>query len=164
MGCLVIVIPLIIGCTATRTISDKTVETTTIQPVKINVPDVKIDAKIPLTQVDTVNKIPYGDYESKPIEIEHKTADGTVIKSKAIIKVKLQKSKAKPELNANLSLTETTIETKAQVVDKKETTQSVTETFWQIWGNRFMWGLIIMFILFILWMVLKEKIKSLLKF
>lgn len=162
---LLLLLPILLfGCSATRTISNETVETTTIQPVKINIPDTKVETQIPLTQVDTVNKIPYGDYESQPIEIERKTTDGTIVKSKAIIKVKLQKSKAnKPELNANLNFTETTIETKAQVTDKKQTTKSETETFWMVWGNRFMWGLIIMIILFILFSVFKSKIQSLLK-
>jgi hypothetical protein len=154
----IICLALFFGCSATRTISDKTVETTTIQPVTIQVDDIKTETQVVLTKVDTLNKIPYGEYVPEPIKIEQKMKDGSKIKTTAVIKSTLIKNKkGMPELKSEVTLTETTIETKAQVTAKTETTKSVTETFWQIWGNRFMWGLIIIIILSILWGVFKSR-------
>jgi hypothetical protein len=116
------------ACSSTKEISSE--ETTTIKPMKIEVPEVSAEINLKKTTNDQIEiNDPFGVYEGEKT-IEHKTDDGTTIKSKVKTTVSIQKNaKGRTEVKTKISVKTDSIETKAKVVQKKTSTQKETKGF-----------------------------------
>lgn len=113
------------GCASSSKITSTTTETTTIQPVKIDIPPVKTELDIPLVKPDTLNLESFGVYEGEK-EIENDKGEPT---AKAKVKVTIKKNKqGKPVATVNLDIQQKPIEKAAQVTQTKKVENKKEET------------------------------------
>lgn len=159
----VVIIVLFIGCSTTRVITDETVQTIKIETIKTEAPKVnETIVDIPLTKPDTVNIEPFGEYESKPIEIK-KESNGVKLNMKVKPKVIIKRdAQGKPKADVNLEIQQD-FEVQGKVTSEVKTTKSETTSFMYDFLWTLLKVLLPIIIIYIIWHLFKEKIKEIIK-
>lgn len=156
------------ACSTTKEISVKTEETTTIQPITIQVPPIRGEIpNIPLTKPDTTDQQPYGVYEGERTITTKDEVTGRLSEAKTKVKVTIRKNtKGKPVADVSLDVQQDSIKAEAKVTNSKTTTNTNTTTepfLITIWNDVKWWILGLIVILVGAVVVLKKFFPALIK-
>ncbi len=138
------------ACSTTTETIKKVEETTTIQPVIVDVPEVRSKFDIPLIAEDTSEALPFGVYSGSQVVETTDSLTGKTSKANVDVKVTVKKNtKGKTTVTAEVKTQQAPIKTEAKVISSKTTTDSETKTegFFTVIWNSIKWWLLLFFII-----------------
>ena len=160
---------ILFGCSTTSEITKQTIETTTVKPIAVKPPEIKTEMRAeqipPTPQTDKKDTSTNEQYTAKKI-VDVKTDKGQVVKDTVTLNLKVKKdSKGHKYIDAIVGVNQDSLRTPAEVTNKKETTDSKSETKSIVAESTSLvkWLIVAAIIIGVLIFILKQQIISFFK-